>query len=277
MLAGTCVNACQSDQNSVGGGGASGRECQCSAELLPGRSLHIRNSQDPAVLTTSTLLCRTDYPSITNMPGSVVIDSNPGLASMDGGFLALREIGGFLEIWNNNAMTSLGDGLSGLQEVGTNLRISDNEALTSLGDGFSALQEIGGNSIGMRGGAGLDLVIRGNPALASLGTAFRSLERIVGRLIISDNNPQLTDFENFRNLTCHGGTAYASGDGCPNCPSWLIDKPRCATTPGTPGTTAIPLPTGANNEWNDQDDDQDDCYDCGDDDDEWFVDDDGDS
>ena len=209
--------------------------------------------------------------SLTSMPGTIVIESNYGLASMDGAFLALRDIEGFLSIERNAAMTSLGDGLSGLEEVGTNLQIRDNEALTSLGDGFSALQTIGGNSAGMRGGRGLDLVIRGNTALASLGTAFRSLERIMGRLFIFDNHPLLTDFENFRNLTCHGGTMYRSapGDGCPNCPSWLVDKPRCATTPGT---TTLPQSTRTRGGYDyDDDDDQNDCYDCGDDDDEWFV------
>ena len=103
---------------------------------------------------------------------------------MDGGFPALQEIGAFLEIYGN-------------------------DALTSLGDSFSVLREIGGH-----------LEIYRNHQLTSLGTAFRSLDRVVGVVRIHEN-PSLHDFENLRNLSCHGGIQNPNPHelSCQNCPS----------------------------------------------------------
>ena len=67
----------------------------------------------------------------------------------------------------------------------------------------------------------LSLDISNNPALTTLGTAFPPPDRRPAQLNI-EGNPRLTDFENFRNLTCHGGIYEYE-----RCPSWLINTPRC--------------------------------------------------
>lgn len=131
------------------------------------------------------------YVRLTTVIGYVQISTNGGARTLDGGFRALRGIGGGLDI-------------------------SSNRELTSTGDSFSALREIGG-----------PLRIHTNARLTSLGTALRSLERVVGVLAFYDN-PQLSDFESLRNLSCHGGvTQNNRSTYCHNCPSWLVDKPRC--------------------------------------------------
>ena len=112
----------------------------CVPNELDGDVL-IEGSSDPEVLDTS------DSPCLTNVTGWVKIHSNAGLASLDGGFRALRGIGGELSINQNGALTSLDGGFSALQRVGTFLSIGYNNALTSLGNGLSSLRQIRGGAL----------------------------------------------------------------------------------------------------------------------------------
>ena len=135
-------------------------------------------------------------PATTSVGGYLDIDSNPGLATMDDGFPRLTRIGEYLNIRSNANLVTLGTAFPVLVELGTS-------------------------------GHGISLYVHSNVALTSLGSAFASLRRIPGTLRFYIN-PLLTDWEALRNLDCHGGVhANNPADSCHNCPTWLLNKPRC--------------------------------------------------
>jgi len=108
---------------------------------------------------------------------------------------------------------------AGISVIRGGLSIFGNDGISTLGTSFQILRSAN------------YLTITGNTNLASFGTAFRSLTRIANGIAIRNNHAELTDFENFRNLGCHGGvhsnSQYPDTDYCEGCPSWLINLPRC--------------------------------------------------
>ena len=188
-------------------------------EVIHLGNVDIQNSNDPAALETEY------YDSITNVTGFLQIAFNSGFRSMDGTFQNLKRTGGYFSIGYNQGLASTGDAFPRLEQIEGYLNIENNDNLTSLDTAFFDLVQIG--TVANPGNHGISLYIVSNRLLTTLGTAFRSLRRIDGTLEIH-SNPLLTDFEALRNLICHGGV-YESDPSrdCQNCPSWLLDKPRC--------------------------------------------------
>ncbi len=110
-----------------------------------------------------------DLPCLTEVGGSLRIEYNPALTSLEG-LRGITEVGGQLDIWDNAALTSL-EGLQGITEVGGHLGILSNDALTSL-EGLQSITRVGGG-----------LSIRGHDALPE----FNNLESL--RAYLRTNAP----------------------------------------------------------------------------------------
>ena len=103
-----------------------------------------------------------------------------------------------------------------LMVINQQLFIYDNPSLVTV-TGFTSLTTINGN-----------LYIRENPNLQSV-PGLRSLRRVLGRMQLHSNAANF-NFSDLSGLQCHGGfgdTSTYRSRNCPNCPSWLLDKPRC--------------------------------------------------
>ena len=139
------------------------------------------------------------------------IDTNPGLASLDG-LDGLATARADIRIENNAGLMSL-NGLHNITAVTGRLRIADNPALGSL-SGLQQLASTGG-SFECRGNASLasltglenlasvgeDFEIRGNPGLTNL-SGLNNLSSVGKSLFITDNNglSALTGLDNLSSV-----------------------------------------------------------------------------
>ena len=197
-------------------------------ESLAVNNLVIIHSSDPAVLEGE------GYEAITSVTGRLYIFNNAAMSTLGAAFQSLVHVGHKVQIEGNPNLISFGTSFQSLLSIGStrftgcNLLIRNNVNLTSLGTAFESLVTIGGALY-----SGHYLTIDNNPRLASFGTSFRSLTRLTGPIVIRNNNAGLTDFENFRNLTCHGGvyqgnpSAETKAYYCQGCPDWLVNLPTC--------------------------------------------------
>ena len=150
---------------------------------------------------------------------------------------------GSVTLWSNDEVTAMGNAFPRLEEIGEYLTVMSNDFLTSLDTAFPKLVKLGFSDL-TRNSGGNSLTILNNHRLVTFGTAFAALRRIRGTLQISEN-PQLTDWDGLRNLSCHGGFINGPSTSCPNCPDWLLGLPTCnelddCTDPPTPVPTTSP-------------------------------------
>ena len=131
-------------------------------------------------------------------------------------FTALKSIDGELSLSDVSNLYSLLYSFPSLHTIKEGISIVNNPRLVDLGE--IPLQFLGANTLGQ------SVFIQSNPPLVSLGETFSQLTNLTGTITIQDN-PNLVNFDGFRNLICHGGV---TGESTGEIPLWLRDLPSCS-------------------------------------------------
>lgn len=186
------------------------------------------------------------FPALTMVRGTVTVENNAALADLDGGFPALTSVGGYIRLQQNPALARVDGGFPVLASVAGEVRISHNAQLATLAGGLPAVMEVG-DYVKIEDNAQLTtlangfascttargLVISLNPLLGSLDTSFPALISVRGNLVFNDNG----------NATCANSAARL----CPLQPlrqNWHgIAGPCCRDFYATTAPTASPAVT----------------------------------